>query len=138
MPARTGAGGQDHRDTAGDLVNVPYVDPGQLRRREPQPLQMGQIAVGLAEPEQPGIGDDLDDGPQCERLMDANGVEQWRIAEGDGRDTHVLDPVRLVDQWVAHPGTSGGYDGGYGGSLAPFVHMCRQLPQMKTRGPGVG
>jgi hypothetical protein len=50
-----------------------------------------QVAVGLAEPVGARLGDHLDDAAQRERLVHTHGVEQRRVAEGDGSDRHAGD-----------------------------------------------
>ncbi len=48
-------------------------------------------ALSLAEADDPAVHDQLDDGAERERLVHAVGVEQRRVAEGDGGDDEVVD-----------------------------------------------
>ncbi len=64
--------------------------------RGAQPLQVQGVGVRLAEPGQTLVGVQLDDRPQRERLMHADGVEQRRIGEGNRRDARAGDPDPLT------------------------------------------
>ncbi|MEV0313049.1 hypothetical protein [Nonomuraea fuscirosea] len=48
--------------------------------------EMVEVSVGLAQPGQTLIGDDLDNGTEGPRLVDSGGVEKRRIPESDGGD----------------------------------------------------
>ena len=53
--------------------------------------QVPGVGVGLAQPDQSGVGVQLDDRAQRERLMHADGVEQRRVDERDGGDARAGD-----------------------------------------------
>src|SRR4029079_12129657 len=60
-------------------------------------IQRGQVplvGVGLAQPGQAVVGTDLDHGPQRERLVYADRVQQRRIGERDRGDRDRRDPQR--------------------------------------------
>ena len=61
-----------------------------------QPGQVPGVGVGLAEADQAGVGVQLDDRAQRERLVHADGVEQRRVGERDRRDARAGDADRLA------------------------------------------
>ena len=74
------------------LVDVEDVRPRQGRGGQLEPGNVPGVAVGFADAGHAGIRVDLHDGPQGERFMDANGVQQRRVLEGDRRDGHAGNP----------------------------------------------
>ena len=89
-PGRSDQGG----DTGLHFIEGPGREPDQGRCGLGQSIQHGLVAIALVDADQTGSSFDLDDGAQCPGLVNAGGVEQRRITEGNRRDADVADLVR--------------------------------------------
>ena len=70
--------------------------PGDRRGHGCQPREVRLVGVRLTQPEQAGVGVDLDDRAERPRLVHADDVEQRRVTEGDRGDDDPGDPGRLI------------------------------------------
>ena len=70
---------------------VERVESGDRGGHSVEPGEVRLVGVRLSQPEQPVCRVDLDDRAQRPGLMDADDVEQWRVAEGDRRDDDAGD-----------------------------------------------
>ena len=74
-----------------DRVEREHVQPGDRVGRRRKPRQVRLVGVGLAEPDKPGVGVELNDRAQRVRLVHADGVQQRRVFERDGGDAGAGD-----------------------------------------------
>ncbi|KPW92607.1 hypothetical protein ALO79_200116 [Pseudomonas syringae pv. castaneae] len=78
-------------DDGPQLVEVERVQANQLVLHLLLDRQSRRIAVALAQTDVAVVTLDLNDRAQRKRLMNAAGVEQWRIAKGNGGDGDAFD-----------------------------------------------
>ena len=93
-------------DRCANRVEREHIQTGDRVGRGFQPLQVHDVGVGLPQPDQTGIGVQLDDGPQRVGLVHPDGVEQRRVDEGDRGDAGAGDPDRSGHQCAASTASS--------------------------------
>ncbi len=120
----------------GHGVQVEDVGAEQVGDRAVEALQVGRVAVALAEADDAVARADLHDAAQRERLVDADVVEQGGVVEGDG--VMVTSRTGLVGR-VGELGMAVlGDDDGWVCSTVTRVHIRGQRPRgVPLLGPGV-
>lgn len=83
---------------AAQLIEVERVEPDQLVLHLLLNGQRRGVAIAFAEADVTVVAFHFDDRAQCERFMDATGVEQRRIAKGDRGYGHAYDFQRAVSR----------------------------------------
>ena len=146
--AVAGQAGRDRRpgrreglDPAVDLVRLVNVGALDGPGRGGEGGQVLLVRVRLAQPGQPGVGGDLDDGAQRERLVHPGRIQQRRVGERDGRDgdlrdtdglAHGASTARPASMMRASSARCSGVTSASGGRTPPVLCPASSTPALTS------